>query len=64
MMTNYVQENDEEMRQRSNRTYRRIIASLPAEVAVRYGHVRDARSELEERLRAALDAKDWRWRRS
>ena len=59
MMTNYVKESDEEMRQRSNRTYRRIIASLPAEVAVRYGHVRDARSELEERVRAAMDAKDW-----
>ena len=59
MMTNYVQESDEEMRQRSNRTYHRIIASLPIEVAERYGHVRDARSELEERLRAATEAKDW-----
>ena len=59
MMTNYVQENDEEMRQRSNRTYRRILASLPVDVAERYGHVRDARSELEERLRAATETKDW-----
>jgi integrase len=59
MMTNYVKESDEEMRQRSNRTCSRIIASLPAEVAQRYGHVRDARSELEDRLRAALDGRDW-----
>ncbi len=59
MMTNYVKETDEAMRQRSNRTYRRIMASLPAEVAERYGHVWDARSELEERLRAATDAKEW-----
>ena len=59
MMTNYVQENDEEMRQRSNRTYRRILASLPSDVANRYGYVRDERAELEERLRVAMDNKDW-----
>jgi hypothetical protein len=47
------------MRQRSNRTYRRIQASLSSEVAVRYGHVQDARSEIENQLRAAVDAKDW-----
>jgi hypothetical protein len=28
MMTNYVQETDEEMRQRSNRTYRRISVAM------------------------------------
>ena len=59
MMTNYVEEHDEEMRQRSNRTYRRIIASLPTDVAERYGYVRDSKADLEERLRAALDAQDW-----
>jgi hypothetical protein len=59
MMTSYVKEADEEMRQRSNRTYFRILASLSPEVARRYGHVEDARSELERRLRAAIEAKDW-----
>jgi hypothetical protein len=59
LMTNYVKETDEEMRQRSNRTYRRIQASLSSEVAVRYGHVQDARSEMESQLRAAVDVKDW-----
>lgn len=59
MMINYVEEGSEEMRQRSNRTYRRIIASLPTDVAERYGHVRDARTELEDRLRAALDSQNW-----
>jgi hypothetical protein len=58
-MTNYVKETDEEMRQRSNRTYRRILASLSSEVAVRYGRVQDASSEMEKELRAAADAKDW-----
>ena len=59
MMTNYVKESDEEMRQRSNRTYRRIQASLSSEVAASYGHIQDARSEMESQLRAAIDAKDW-----
>ena len=59
LMTNYVKETDEEMRQRSNRTYRRIQASLSPEVASRYGHVQDARSEMESQLRAAIDKKNW-----
>ena len=33
MMTNYVMELDEEFRQRSNRTYHRILAAIPVEVA-------------------------------
>lgn len=59
LMTNYVKETDEEARHRSNRTYRRILASLSPEVAAQYGHIQDARSEMESRLRAAIDAKDW-----
>jgi hypothetical protein len=59
MMTNYVKETDEEMRQQSNRTYGRIVASLAPELAHRYGHLQDARSELETRLRAAIDSKCW-----
>jgi integrase len=59
LMTNYVKETDEEMRQRSNRTYRRILASLSPEVAERYGHVQDANSAIEQRLRAAIQAKNW-----
>ena len=42
LMTNYAKQTDVEARQRSNRTYRRILASLSPEVAVRYGHVQDA----------------------
>ena len=37
MLGHYVTEGDEELRQASNRTYQRIAASLPAEVARRYG---------------------------
>jgi hypothetical protein len=38
LMTSSVKETDEELRARSNRTYRRILASLTGEVARRYGH--------------------------
>ena len=59
MMTPYVKETDEQMRARSNRTFVRILAGLPAEVACRYGHIDPAGSPLEERLKAALAAEDW-----
>jgi hypothetical protein len=59
MMTHYVKETDEQMRARSNRTFARILAGLPAEVARRYGHVDPTSSPLEERLRAALADEDW-----
>lgn len=44
---------------KSNRTYRRILDSLPAEVAQRYGHAEDERSKLERQLRQAVDAQNW-----
>jgi predicted dehydrogenase len=59
MMTNYVMELDEEFRQRSNRTYHRILAALPLEVAGRYGYSPTAQDRLEEQIRAAVAAKDW-----
>lgn len=39
MMAHYVRETDEEMRQASNRTFQRIVASFPSAVAACYGHV-------------------------
>jgi hypothetical protein len=59
MMTNYVMELDEEFRQRSNRTYHRILAAIPLEVANRYGYSPTDRDRLEEQVRAAVGAKDW-----
>ena len=59
MMTNYVMEIDEEFRQRSNRTYHRILAALPLAVANRYGYSPTTRDQLEEQVRAAIAAKDW-----
>lgn len=59
MMTSYVTEEDEELRHRSNRTYWRIVASLPLDVSRRYGYVASATDRLEQQLQAAIAAKDW-----
>lgn len=44
---------------KSNRTYYRIQASLPPDVASRYGHKETPLSALERRLEAARADKDW-----
>jgi len=59
LMTNYVKETDEEMRQRSNRTFHRILASLTGEIAQRYGHVEAEKTDLVARLADATAAEDW-----
>jgi len=59
MMTNYVKETDEQLRQASNRTFNRLLASLPAELAIRYGHEDDSPNDLESQLKVAMTAKDW-----
>jgi integrase len=59
MMTSYVRETDEEMRAKSNRTYRRIAASLPPEVARRYGHEGEAIDPLVQRLQDAVARQEW-----
>jgi integrase len=59
MMTSYVKETDQELRARSNRTFARILASLPAEVARRYGHAEPTPTPLEQLLQVAITAKDW-----
>jgi hypothetical protein len=60
MMTHYVTEREEELRHASNRTFHRILASLPQDVARRYGHLdEDDAVRLGRRLQAATDAQDW-----
>jgi hypothetical protein len=59
MMTSYVREDDEELRQKSNRTFRRIAASLLSEVATAYGFVESPIDALKRRGRAAFEAEDW-----
>jgi hypothetical protein len=59
MMAAYVKETDDELRARSNRTFNRIMASLPAEVASRYGHVEQATTPLEGQVQAAIAERKW-----
>jgi hypothetical protein len=59
LMTSYVRETDEELRAKSNRTYARILASLTGEIASRYGHAEPRPSNLEQRLKEAMAAKNW-----
>ncbi|MBL8795030.1 MAG: hypothetical protein JNM56_14060 [Planctomycetia bacterium] len=59
MTTHYVRESDVQMRNASNRTFHRILASLPSPVAARYGHVEPQRTDLEKRLDEARTSKNW-----
>lgn len=59
MMTAYVKETDDELRAKSNRTFTRVLASLPVEVAKRYGYEAPPPSP-EQELEDALVAKDWK----
>lgn len=58
LMTSYVKETDEQLRQASNRTFGRILASLPANLARRCGHA-GGNGEMEEQLRQAIEGKNW-----
>ncbi len=60
MMTSYVTERDEEFRQRSNRFFARIAASLAPTVAARYGYIETPTDALKRRLRLAVDTGDWK----
>lgn len=44
---------------KSNRTFRRLLASLPPAVASRYGHAEDERAQLERQLGEATEAGNW-----
>jgi len=59
MMSNYVKETDEEMRQKSNRIFARIRASLPSVAAKRYGFIETEKDRLVSEFHRAAEAKDW-----
>ena len=61
LMTNYVQETDEEMRRASNRTFNRILSSLGPVIATRYGQPirKKSREELEAELIGLTAEKNW-----
>jgi integrase len=55
----YVTQSDAQLRAGSNRTFRRILASLPADVARRYGHGETNFAGLEKQLKQAVKQKNW-----
>jgi hypothetical protein len=59
LMTNYVKETDEQLRQASNRTFARILASLPPHLAQRCGHAEQATEDLEGELKKAVEGENW-----
>lgn len=60
MLESYVIEGGEQHRQASNRTFRRLVKSLPEQVAFRFGYERPKIEEtVEARLRDALEQGDW-----
>lgn len=59
MMTSYVSENDEQLRQKSNRTFHRIRLSLPPEVASRFGCTQESLDPLKQQVADAMAAGDW-----
>ncbi|TWU51686.1 hypothetical protein Poly59_32810 [Rubripirellula reticaptiva] len=59
MMASDAGEDDEELRHRSNRTYRRILSSLPVEVACRYGYQEKPSDRLIETLVLARSQEQW-----
>jgi integrase len=59
MMASYADEDDEELRHRSNRTYRRILGSLPVDVACRYGYQEKPSDRLIEKLDLARSQEQW-----
>jgi integrase len=59
LTTHYITQSEAQLRAGSNRTFRRILASLPTEVAYRYGYEEAATPGLEEQLQAAVATKNW-----
>lgn len=58
LKNHYVTERDEEFRQKSNRTFQRLLAELPPDVLQRFGYIEVA-NNLESKLAKALATKDW-----
>lgn len=60
LVNNYAPDDDELMRQASNRMFLRLIEGLPDRLLQRYGHSVETTSEnLHDRLRKALEVQDW-----
>jgi hypothetical protein len=60
MLDHYVDDTDEELLLKSNRTFDRIVSSLPLNVAERYGYSAEEEGVgIEAILKAAIERQDW-----
>ena len=59
MMSSYVWEAEEQLRQRSNRMYRRLLQRLSSEVARRYGYQDSPKERLVSQLNVAAKSGEW-----
>ena len=59
MMGSYAEESSEELQHKSNRTFRRILASLNLEVSTRYGYEEKPTDRLIENIDFARSREDW-----
>ena len=59
MAASYAQEFDEELWHKSNRTFRRILSSIPVDVAALYGYEETPADRLMEQLDQARSQADW-----
>ena len=60
MLDHYVDDTDEELLMKSNRTFDRIVSSLCIEVAERYGYSAEREGVgIVDELKAAIERKDW-----
>lgn len=61
MTSHYVIDSDKRLREASNRTFARLVTSLPSDIAARYGHNADSEHpSLQTRLDAAIHSQDWK----
>ena len=59
-LDHYVDDTHEELLLKSNRTFDRIVSSLPVRVAERYGYSPEEEGVgIEEVLKAAIERQDW-----
>jgi hypothetical protein len=60
MLDHYVDDTEEELSLKSNRTFERIVGSLALKVAERYGYIPEQEgASVNELLKAAIERQDW-----
>lgn len=60
MLDHYVDDTEEELSLKSNRTFERLVGSLPLKVAKRYGYVPEQEGAgVNDLLTAAIERQDW-----